>query len=61
MACRWVYLASYSTPERLCGQPGDPLCEEHQKLMGYLKLLDDDFEEMEKTHKAVYDESLGEQ
>jgi hypothetical protein len=53
MSCSWLYLASLTTPESLCGQPGDPYCEEHRKTMDYLKQLDNDFKEVEETHRAV--------
>ena len=58
MSCQWILLASRSTPEHIFGEPGDPFCPVHQKVMDYLKQLDDDFEEIEKTHKAVCEESL---
>ena len=57
MSCQWVHLESRSTPERSCGEPGNPYCEEHQKVMDYLKQLDDDWNEIEKTHRAVCDET----
>jgi hypothetical protein len=56
MSCRWLFLASLTTPERLCDGPGHLYCEEHQKVIDYLKQLDDDFEEIEATHRAVCEE-----
>ncbi len=61
MSCQWLFLASLTTPERLCGQPGDPYCEEHRKLTDDLKQLDDDFNEIEETHRVVCDERKQEQ
>jgi hypothetical protein len=60
MSCQWLFLASLTTPERLCGVPGDPYCPAHQRVMDYLKQLDDDFEEVEATHRAVCEEPDGE-
>ena len=53
MSCRWQYLASLDTPEHMCEKPGHMYCLEHQKVMEYLKRLDDDFEEIEGSHEAV--------
>lgn len=61
MACSWLFLASRTTPEHFCGKPGNPFCPEHQKVMDYLKQLDDDFEEIEETHRAICEEPKEEQ
>jgi hypothetical protein len=57
MTCQWVLLGSLTTAQRLCGEPGHPFCEEHQKMMEYLNQLDKDFEEIEETHRAICEES----
>jgi hypothetical protein len=44
------------TPERFCDKPGHPYCEEHQREMDYILSLDEDWKEVEATHKAVCEE-----
>ena len=56
MTCRWFFLAARTTPERFCGKPGHPYCPEHQLEMDNIHRLDEDFEEVEGTHKAVCEE-----
>jgi hypothetical protein len=53
MTCSWLFLASRTTPERFCGKPGHPYCLEHQADIDYIHRLDDDWKEIEATHKAV--------
>jgi len=59
MTCSWLFLASRATPEHLCGKPGTPYCPEHQAEMDYIHRLDEDWKEIEATHKAVCDEPRG--
>jgi hypothetical protein len=59
MPCQWLFLASRTTPERFCGKPGHPYCPEHQAEMDYIHSLDNDWKEIEATHKAVCDEPRG--
>ncbi len=56
MSCSWLYLASRTTPEHFCSKPGHPYCEEHQQEIDYLQRLDDDWQEIEATHRAVCEE-----
>ncbi len=56
MTCSWLFLASRTTPERFCGKPGHPYCSEHQAEMDYIHRLDEDWKEIEATHKAVCEE-----
>jgi hypothetical protein len=57
MSCSWLYLASRTTPEHFCGKPGNPFCPAHQEIMDYLNQLDEDFKEIEETHRAICEES----
>jgi hypothetical protein len=59
MSCSWLYLASLTTPERFCDEPGHPYCAEHQAEMAYIHSLDEDWKEVEATHKAVCEEPRG--
>ncbi len=59
MICSWLFLASRTTPERFCGKPGHRYCPEHQAEMDYIHRLDDDWKEIEATHKAVCEEPRG--
>lgn len=52
--CNWVHLPDKQNPnQRLCGNPGHPYCEEHQKEMDHIKQLDEDWKEIGATHIAV--------
>jgi len=53
MTCNWLFLASRTAPERLCGGPGHPYCEEHQTEINYIRGLDNDWKEIEATHKGT--------
>jgi hypothetical protein len=58
--CDWVHLPDKQNPnQRLCGKPGHPYCAAHQREMDYIHRLDDDWKEIEATHKAVCDEPRG--
>jgi hypothetical protein len=56
MPCSWLYLASLRTPERFCGQPGDPFCPEHQREIDAMEQSDKDWDEILATHEAVCEE-----
>lgn len=56
MMCSWLYLASRTTPERFCGKPGHPYCEEHQREMEAMEQVDKDWDEILATHRAVCEE-----
>ncbi len=56
MPCSWLYFASRTTPERFCGQPGHPYCEEHQREMDAMKQADKDWDEILASHLAVCEE-----
>jgi hypothetical protein len=49
--CCWLHLESKDSPEHFCPNPGHPYCEEHTRLLDYLKRLDDDFTEIEKSFR----------
>jgi hypothetical protein len=53
MPCQWLHLASLTTEEHLCGKPGNPYCEEHQREMDYIHSLDDDWKETEASRKPI--------
>jgi hypothetical protein len=61
MPCQWLYLASRIIPEHLCGKPGDPYCPEHQREINLIHSLDDDWKEVEATHRAVCEEPTKEE
>lgn len=47
--------------QRLCGRPGHPYCAEHQLELDYIHSVNQDFEEIERTHKAVCEEPTEEE
>ncbi len=51
--CSWLYLASPTTEERLCGKPGHPYCEEHQREIEYLEQLDWEYQEIERSWESI--------
>jgi hypothetical protein len=53
MSCSWLYLASRTTPESLCGQPGHPFCPEHQDVIAYLEKMDWEHEEIERSWGSI--------
>jgi hypothetical protein len=61
MPCNWVYLESRTSPERFCGKPGHPYCEEHQREMDAMQQADKDWDEILATHEAVCEEPKEEQ
>jgi hypothetical protein len=54
--CSWLYLASRTTPERFCGNPGHPYCPEHQREIDAMEKSDKDWDEILATHEAVCEE-----
>jgi hypothetical protein len=55
--CNWVHLPDKENAlPSTCTKEGEPYCPEHTQLLDYLKRLDWDSKEIEKTHKSVCDE-----
>jgi hypothetical protein len=54
--CFWLYLASRTTRQRFCGEPGHPYCPEHQREMDAMEQADKDWDEILATHRAVCEE-----
>jgi hypothetical protein len=61
MTCCWLFLASRISEEHFCGEPGDPYCPEHTRLWDYIVSLDENFEDVEATHKVVCEEPMEEE
>jgi hypothetical protein len=61
MACVWVLLASQTTAERLCGEPGHPYCPEHQREIDAMEKSDTYWEEILASLRAVCEEPNKEQ
>jgi hypothetical protein len=51
--CSWLHLADKNSPEHFCPKPGHPYCPEHTRLIEYINSLDDDWDEIDATHRAV--------
>ncbi len=55
--CNWVHLPDKENAlPSTCTKEGEPYCEEHQAEMDYIHSLDNDWKEIEATHKAVCEE-----
>jgi hypothetical protein len=58
--CNWVHLPNKENAlPSTCKNEGEPYCPEHQAEMDYIHTLDEDWKEIEATHKAVCDEPRG--
>lgn len=58
--CNWVHLPDKENAlSSTCAKEGEPYCPEHTRLMAYIHTLDEDWKEIEATHKAVCDEPRG--
>jgi hypothetical protein len=53
MTCSWLFLASRTTPERFCEQPGNPYCPEHQREIDAMEQADNDWDEILAALSAV--------
>ncbi len=61
MPCRWVYLASRTSPQRFCDKPGYPYCPEHQREIDAMMQSDKDWDEILASLQAVCEELKEEQ
>jgi len=61
--CEWAFLPALDDKvESACGAPVDDdsrYCAAHQEEMDYIHTLDEDWKEIEATHRAVCDEPRG--
>jgi hypothetical protein len=46
MICSWLFLASRTTPEQVCGKPGHPYCPEHQREIDMMEQTEKDWDEI---------------
>jgi hypothetical protein len=53
MTCRWLFLASRTTEESLCGKPGYPYCEEHQPEMAYFEKSDWEYQDIGRSWESI--------
>jgi len=51
--CLRLYPASRNKPERFCGKPGHPYCEEHETEITAIEQADKDWDEILATYEAV--------
>ena len=51
--CCWLHLESKNSPEHFCTNEGHPYCDEHTKLLEYLRKHDEDFEIILETHEEI--------
>jgi hypothetical protein len=48
--CKWLLLPALDDDKvGLCDKPGFPYCDEHQKEMEYIDLLDEEWKEVQAT------------